>query len=177
MFAAYRRPIPQSLQFALLLALIPGMAAEQAAAQPQAQVATEKMSPIARLIHNRMEGQVADWNAGDIDGFMGVYWRSPKLSFSSGGKVTRGWQKTMDGYKSRYPDKATMGKLSFTELEVTELGDDAALVLGKWHLGRKPPKENVGGNFSLVFRKIDGEWVIVHDHTSVLKSAEPGESS
>jgi ketosteroid isomerase-like protein len=26
--------------------------------------------------------------------------------------------------------------------------------------------EPASGNFSLVFRKIDGRWVIVHDHTS-----------
>ena len=28
--------------------------------------------------------------------------------------------------------------------------------------------EPVGGNFTLVLRKIDGRWMIVHDHTSPL---------
>lgn len=168
---AYRRFFPHSFRLMLVLATIIGVTAEQQVVA-QSQAAKDEMSPVARLIHSRMDGQVADWNDGDIDGFMRVYWRSPKLSFSSGGKVTRGWQKTLDGYKSRYPDKATMGKLSFSALEVTELGGDAALVLGKWHLERKPPKENIGGNFSLVFRKLASEWVIIHDHTSVLKQVE-----
>ena len=162
----------------LLLAFMTGVIAiDHAAAQPpsagQDKVAgQEKMSAVAKQIRSRLDAQVVDWNAGDIDGFMRVYWRSPKLSFSSGGKVTRGWQKTLDGYKSRYPDAATMGKLSFSSLEVTELGDSAALVLGKWHLERKPPLESVGGNFSLVFRKMDGEWLIIHDHTSTQKKEE-----
>ena len=153
------------------------IAIDQATAQPPSArenevVGQEELSPTAKQIRSRLDAQVVDWNGGDIEGFMRVYWRSPRLSFSSGGKVTRGWQKTLDGYKSRYPDAATMGKLSFSALEVTELGDSAALVLGKWHLERKPPLESVGGNFSLVFRKMDGEWLIIHDHTSVQKKEE-----
>jgi len=56
-----------------------------------------------------------------------------------------------------------MGQLKFTQLEVTPLGDSAELVLGRWHLTRESP---VGGNFTLVFRRIDGNWLIVHDHSS-----------
>jgi ketosteroid isomerase-like protein len=107
--------------------------------------------------------QAAAWNRGDIDGFMQHYWKSEDLTFSSGGHTTRGWQTTKDNYKLRYPTRERMGHLTFDGLEVFPLGDSAALVLGRWHLDRNGP---VGGNFSLVFRKIDGAWVIVHDHTS-----------
>jgi hypothetical protein len=48
----------------------------------------------------------------------------------------------------------------------TPLGDAAALAPGEWKLERE--EEPVSGNFSLVFRKIDGRRVIVHDHTSRL---------
>jgi beta-aspartyl-peptidase (threonine type) len=59
-----------------------------------------------------------------------------------------------------------MGRLTLSGLEITPLGDTAALVLGQWKLdGLSVP---LGGNFTLVFRKIDGRWVIVHDHTSRL---------
>lgn len=91
------------------------------------------------------------------------YWKSDDLTFSSGGKTTRGWQTTKDGYKRRYPTRDQMGRLTFDRLEAFPLGDTAALLLGHWRLDRANP---VGGNFSLVFRKIDGAWVIVHDHTS-----------
>lgn len=107
--------------------------------------------------------QQTAWNSGNIAGFMAAYWKDDKLTFSSGGKVTRGWQATFDGYKKRYPDKTIMGQLTFSDLEVTSLGDSAAMMLGRWKLQRANP---VSGNFTLVWKKIDGRWVIVHDHTS-----------
>ncbi len=110
-----------------------------------------------------LQKQAAAWNRGDIDGFMQHYWKSEDLTFSSGGKTTRGWQTTKDNYKRRYSTRDQMGHLTFDQLEVFRLGDTAALLLGHWHLDRTNP---VGGNFSLVFRKFDGAWVIVHDHTS-----------
>ena len=115
------------------------------------------------------------WNDGDIDGFMQTYWKSEDLTFSGGGKMTRGWQQTLDRYKKSYP-KGKMGALKFDGLEVTMLSDDAALVLGNWHLSI-PQKDDeadskVGGNFSLVLRKLDGAWKIIHDHSSTLKEDE-----
>ncbi len=109
--------------------------------------------------------QVRDWNRGDIDAFMQGYWKSEKLSFASGGQVTRGWQATRDRYHRRYPDRAAMGDLEFSQLEVELLGSDAAYMLGRWKLRKEASME---GNFTLLFRKIEGEWKIVHDHTSKL---------
>jgi integrase len=107
--------------------------------------------------------------AGDIDSFMESYWNSEDLTFSSGGKVTRTWQGTLDNYKERYPTLSEMGKLSFLNLEVTPLGTQAAFVLGEWHLSREA--EDLGGIFTLVFRRMGEQWVIVHDQTS--RTVEP----
>jgi ketosteroid isomerase-like protein len=108
--------------------------------------------------------QAAAWNRGDIDGFMSHYWKSDELRFASGGNVTRGWQPTLDRYRKSYPDRAAMGKLEFSDLEVTELGPDAAIIFGRWHLVRASDAPH--GLFTLTFRRIDGEWVIIQDHTS-----------
>ena len=110
-----------------------------------------------------VENQSASWNRGDIGEFMEPYWHDERLTFSSGGKTKRGWQATFENYKKNYPDRETMGKLTFTEMETQELGPDAILMLGNWHLERAIP---VGGNFSLVWKRIDGKWLIVHDHSS-----------
>ena len=92
------------------------------------------------------------------------YWKSDELTFSSGGQTTRGWKSTKENYERRYPTREKMGQLTFSQLEVTPLDDSTALVLGRWRLARD--ESPVGGNFTLVFRKIDGKWVIIHDHTS-----------
>ncbi len=131
-------------------------------------------------IEQILTSQAQCWNAGDIDGFMKTYWKSEDLTFSSGGKTTRGWQATLDNYKKSYP-KDQMGTLNFDGLEITMLSEDAALVLGFWHL-TKPPKEDgeaelkKDGNFSLVLRKPDGAWKIIHDHSST-DEPEDGNSS
>lgn len=121
-----------------------------------------------KIIRNSIDKQEACWNEGNIDGFMQTYWNSPDLTFSGGGQTTRGWQATLERYKSRYPDRETMGQLRFDNLEFQSLGDEAALVLGNWHL--TTANGNPHGNFSLVFRKIDGQWLIVHDHSSTNES-------
>lgn len=120
-------------------------------------------SEVSREIARLLDRQATAWNAGDIEAFMRPYWRSPELTFSSGGTVTRGWASTLANYRKRYPTRAVMGTLAFDELEFQALGGDAVLVLGRWHLTRDDP---IGGAFSLVWRRIDGAWVIVHDHTS-----------
>ena len=70
-----------------------------------------------------------------------------------------------------------MGKVRFAEIEVFLLGDTAALVLGQWQLQRQT--DPVGGSFSIVFQRIDGVWVIIHDHTSRTPAAiaEPNQTS
>jgi ketosteroid isomerase-like protein len=118
----------------------------------------------AKEIEAVLSRQAEAWNRGDIDGFMEHYWKSEELTFSSGGQTTRGWKSTKEGYQRRYPTREKMGRLTFSELEITALGESAALVLGRWRLERD--EGPVGGNFSLVCRKLDGKWVIVHDHTS-----------
>lgn len=124
---------------------------------------------VAKQLTAILNTQVKAWNNADIPAFMGYYWKSDALTFSSGGTTRRGWQATMDSYKKRYPTPAKMGHLAFDQLEFQTLGDDAALVLGNWHLTRKQD-EDIGGNFSLVFRKFDGHWRIIHDHSSAITS-------
>lgn len=113
--------------------------------------------------------QAEAWNRGDIDGFMQGYWRSPQTTFSGASGVLRGWQIVLEHYQRDYPNVAAMGKLTFTGLEITPLGNDAALILGKWHLDRESGP--VGGVFTLVARKLPEGWRIVHDHTSTVATA------
>ena len=104
------------------------------------------------------------WNEANIDGFMEGYWKSEKLSFVGGNGVTFGWQATRDRYRKAYPDKASMGTLKFTILELSKVDKDTALMIGKFHLTRDIG--DMEGHYSLVWKKIGGEWVIISDHSS-----------
>ena len=124
---------------------------------------------VKNKIESILTAQAKCWNDKDIDGFMQTYWKSEKLTFSSGGKTTRGWQATLDRYKAKYPPEK-MGHLTFDHLETSLLNGNAALVLGQWHLAFKESKSD--GNFSLVIKKIDGKWTIIHDHSSIIENED-----
>ena len=111
-----------------------------------------------------MRAQQEAWNRGDIDSFMNGYARAETTVFVSGDEVTRGWQTVRDRYRSKYNDRAKMGTLTFSDLEIEQLGPDSALALGHWELKRA--SDNPHGRFTLIFRKTPDGWRIVHDHTS-----------
>lgn len=118
----------------------------------------------ADAIENALAAQQIAWNKGDIDAFMHYYWKSEQLLFLGKSGPTYGWQNTLDNYKKGYPDKATMGSLDFKILKIEKLSKKTYQVVGKWHLSRI--KDEVGGYFTLLWKKINGQWVIVQDHTS-----------
>jgi uncharacterized protein (TIGR02246 family) len=119
---------------------------------------------IVAAVRAVIDAQSAAWNRGNIEGYMDGYARSPNTIFVSGDNVTRGWQTVLGRYKKNYESREKMGTLTFSELEITPLGNDTAIALGRWHLQRT--KDEPHGRFTLVFRKTKQGWRIVHDHTS-----------
>jgi uncharacterized protein (TIGR02246 family) len=111
-----------------------------------------------------LDAQRDAWNRGDIEGYMDGYARSEDTVFVSGDNVNRGWQTVLDRYKKNYNSREKMGTLTFSDIEITPIGNDAAIVLGRWHLQRA--KDEPHGRFTLIFRKTKQGWKIVHDHTS-----------
>ncbi len=104
------------------------------------------------------------WNSGNIENFMKGYWQNDSLMFIGKSGVTYGWQKTLNNYKKNYPDTTAMGKLSFNLLEFKHLSPVYYFVVGKWHLQRSIG--NLEGHFTLLFRKTNGHWFIIADHSS-----------
>ena len=111
-----------------------------------------------------LSAQQDAWNTGDIPGFMAGYLNSEDLRFASGGSVTTGWAATLARYQARYDTPDAMGWLAFTDLDVTQLSEDAAYVFGRWTLYREADEPT--GLFTLIVRKGEEGWRVVHDHTS-----------
>jgi ketosteroid isomerase-like protein len=115
-------------------------------------------------IQSVLSAQQDAWNRGDIDAFMNGYAQSASTVFVSEDEVRRGWETVRDRYRIRYSDRAKMGTLSFSDIEVTMLSSDAAVVLGLWRLKRANDEPH--GRFTLIFKRLPVGWRIVHDHTS-----------
>jgi uncharacterized protein (TIGR02246 family) len=131
-----------------------------AASVPQNRQDTKSMAAIRAVL----DAQAVAWNRGDLEAYMDGYARSDDTVFVSGDRVTRGWQTVLERYKKAYDSREKMGVLTFSDLEITILSKDAAIVLGRWHLQRS--KDEPHGRFTLLFRKTKTGWKIVHDHTS-----------
>ena len=137
----------------------------------QVAVPADAASTAKAAIGRVLDDQTAAWNRGDLDGFLTGYWDSPKVVFMSGGTRHDGFAAMRDRYRQRYQAEGkSMGRVTFSEVEVEPLAADVALVRGRWGLvlpdGGKP-----GGLFTLVFRRFDDGWKITHDHTSVADPA------
>lgn len=111
-----------------------------------------------------LKAQAAAWNRGDIDGFLTGYWQSDELRFASGGDVTKGYDRIAERYRTNYSSTEAMGRLTFAGLEVDQISEDAAIVHGRWSLAREADAPS--GLFTLVFKQINGEWLIVSDTTT-----------
>lgn len=115
-------------------------------------------------IRRILAAQTEQWNKGDLAGFMEGYWKSDSLLFVGKSGPRYGYASALANYRRGYPDTAAMGKLRFTILRIQPLAADCYFVLGKWELTRSI--EDVAGHYTLIFRKIGGQWVIVADHSS-----------
>jgi ketosteroid isomerase-like protein len=116
------------------------------------------------IIIKIMESQQACWNKGDLECFMIGYWNSDSLMFIGKDTVYYGFESTLKRYQNSYPNKESMGQLRFEFLSLQKLSPTSYFMVGKYHLTRSIG--NLAGHFTLLWRKIDGEWVIVADHSS-----------
>ena len=111
-----------------------------------------------------LASQTESWNKGDLELFMQTYWHNDSLMFIGKNGIKWGWQTTLDNYKKGYPDTVSMGKLDFNILIVKKLSDEYYYIVGKWHLQRTIG--DLSGHYDLLFRKINGKWMIIADHSS-----------
>jgi uncharacterized protein (TIGR02246 family) len=153
---------------ALLLAVtLPALAA------PAKKPPAPKPPPPEKLIQAVLDAQAVAWNKGDLKAFMNGYVNSPNMTYTAGGIVVRGWDALRKRYEQRYgKTPETMGALRFTDLEISLLGKDYALAIGRWFL-RRAGQPDIDGVFSLIWQKTAGGWRILHDHSSLREPPKP----
>ncbi|QJD80803.1 YybH family protein [Spirosoma rhododendri] len=139
----------------LLLLTLPGFA-------QQKETSADKDRRAILLI---LKQQTVDWNSGRTERFMNGYWRSDSLTFVGKAGITYGYKATLANYKKRYPSRAAMGQLKFDILQIDFPAPNIAYVIGAYHLTR-PQVGNADGHFTLLWRKLKGQWFIISDHSS-----------
>lgn len=125
---------------------------------------------IKQEIMQVLSAQQVAWNQGDKTEFMQGYAKLDSIRFVSGGTIHYGWDAMLARYNSSYPDKAAMGELTFDILNIEVLSSDGALVFGKYTLVRE--KDKPWGYFTLLFKRMNDGWKVVHDHTSAADTQE-----
>lgn len=115
-------------------------------------------------IRNVMIQQQDAWNKGSLEGFMQGYWKSDSLRFLGKDGVTKGWEASLLRYQRAYTTPEKMGVLKFEQLRIEVLSNEEAYVDGRWNLFRS--SDTLSGHFTLLWKRIHGQWLIVSDHSS-----------
>jgi ketosteroid isomerase-like protein len=116
-----------------------------------------------KAIKKALYKSAKDWSNGDLKGYMDVYWKSEELQFIGKNGITYGWEETYKKYKKDYPTSYHTGQLTFKVLATSYLASNLYSLTGEYYLKREKGEAN--GIFTLIFKKIDNNWVIVSDHT------------
>ena len=159
-----------SLHLSILLAAACSPPAPDPGGSEEAQAEARVVAPpveaaaIEEEIRALMERQTDAWNEGDLVAFVADYLDSPQMRFVSGGSVRYGMDDVLQRYERNYPDRAAMGRLAFTDLEVRVLSEEFVFVFGRYELEREADAPT--GLFTLLFERTRDGWKISHDHTS-----------
>lgn len=117
-----------------------------------------------KVILKMLKAQETEWNNGNLEAFMKGYWQNDSLLFIGKNGPKYGYATTLANYKKGYPDTSHMGKFTSTIISMKKLSPQYYFVVGKWYLKRSVG--DVSGHYTLLIKKINGEWVIVADHSS-----------
>jgi ketosteroid isomerase-like protein len=116
----------------------------------------------AAAIISTMNNSADEWNKGDLDDFMKMYTDSSTMMYPTG---PVGLNSIRELYEKKYFDgKMPKQNLSYSEMKVTMLGENYALLTGKFTLkgGSLPERSGV---YSLVMVLTKDGWKILHDHS------------
>ncbi len=111
-----------------------------------------------------MEKSRDSWNRGDLEGFVHNYWQTDSTQFIGKNGITYGFSSLLERYKKGYPDRASQGTLEYRFIHLERISSKAYYQVGKYTLERE--SDTLSGHFTLLWRKIEGQWRIVSDHSS-----------
>ena len=122
--------------------------------------------PDAQQVYDVLLRMLDRWNAHDLEGHLGVYWKSPELLVVIDSEQFTGWQQLHDSYVNGYPDRNSMGYINPARIQVKLLKPDLALALTWWTISFPNSKQQVVGNTTMNLQKFEDGWKVVAAHSS-----------
>lgn len=116
-----------------------------------------------------LDRSARNWNRGDLDAFVDDYLPGDTTTYIGGRGIVRGPAAIRRGYEPYFSGRVPHDSLSFVILDVDPLAPDVANLIGQYTLSRQVGGRDsvtARGPTSLVVRRVDGRWRIVHDHSS-----------
>ena len=116
-----------------------------------------------------LERAAGNWNRGDLDAFMSDYLPSDSTTYVGGRGLVRGPAAIRNSYARLFTGEVVRDSLSFTILDVDPVAPDVANLIARYILARRVGGRDsvtASGPTSLLVRRVDGRWRIVHDHSS-----------
>lgn len=126
---------------------------------------TDSTTTIRAEIVRMMDSAAAAWNKGDLDRFMEDYAPDTTTTFIGSKEILRGRAAIKAAYAPRFAPGGVRDSLSFENLEIDVLAKDVVNTIAYYRLMRGD-STIARGPTSLVMRKINGRWLIIHDHSS-----------
>lgn len=117
------------------------------------------------VVDTMMDRGAAAWNRGDFEAFVGDYAPESTTTFVSGTQVQHGFEWIRQNYAPTFAPGAVHDSLRFESLEARSLGGDHILATARYVLFRDGSITS-SGPFTLVLKRINEPWKIIHDHTS-----------
>jgi uncharacterized protein (TIGR02246 family) len=144
-------------------ALAAGWAAFHASAMRSRQ--PPDSSAIQREVLRTLDHGAAAWNKGDLDDFVSDYLDDNGTTYIGSKGLVHGLPKIREAYASRFARGAPRDSLHFEAVEVDVLGPELVNTVA-WYVLTRGDSVTARGPTSLVMRRVDGHWRIIHDHSS-----------
>jgi uncharacterized protein (TIGR02246 family) len=149
--------------FALLLAA--ALAGCQSGGQIQSAGHSASTTTLTAQITSQLNRAAADWNRGDLEGFLSDYAADSNTTFIDGYRSRRGIDFIRRNYAPRFAAGARRDTLHFEEITARHLSPALALVTARFILMRGDTV-TASGPFTLVMEHRSAGWRILHDHSS-----------
>lgn len=123
------------------------------------------IATLASQTTSQLDRAAADWNRGDLEGFLSDYAAESTTTFVDGRRARHGFESIRQFYAPRFAPGARRDSLRFEEVEARHLSPRLALVTARFVLTRGGTV-TASGPFTLVMEERPAGWRILHDHSS-----------